>query len=217
MTTATAGSGGAPGLGTLPTSGDRRRSPRAGGISAGLTAAAGERTFVSGDLGSDDTVAALEQPHHLTVGLCAVGATQAPTEEFDMAAPRGSFSPLFTRIEPSREPKAAVLPVGCHAILRAPAGGANRVTLTTEDGTTALTTVTAGVEVEITAWRPRRSGPALYRVRTKTGGKEGWAAGPSLERLPPSPSSPPRNPAVAGPVVKRAATKAPKRPRQSVR
>jgi hypothetical protein len=135
-----------------------------------------------------------------------------------MAAPRGSFSSPFTRIEPSREPKAAVLPVGWHAVLRAPAGGTNRVTLTAEDGTTALITVNAGVEVEITAWRPRRSGPALYRVRTKTGGKEGWAAGPSLERLPPSPSSPARNPApVVGPAVKRAATKAPKRRRQSAR
>jgi hypothetical protein len=114
-----------------------------------LTAAAGKPTFVSGDLRSDDTVAALEQPHRLTVGLCAVGATQAPTEEFDMAAPRGSFSPPFTRIEPAREPKAAVLPVGWHAILRAPVCGANRVTLTAEDGTTAVTTITAGVEVEI--------------------------------------------------------------------
>jgi hypothetical protein len=114
-----------------------------------LTAAAGEPTFVSGDLRSDDTVAALEQPHHLTAGLCAVGATQAPTEEFDMAASRGTFSPPFTRIEPSREPKAAVLPVGWHAILRAPVCGANRVTLTAEDGTTAVTTITAGVEVGI--------------------------------------------------------------------
>src|SRR5262245_20187541 len=109
-----------------------------------------------------------------------------------MAAPRGSFSPPFTRIEPSRGTKEAVLPVGWHAVLRPPAAGVDRVTLTAEDGTTALATVKAGVEVEITAWRPRRAGPALYRVRTRTGGKEGWAVASSLERLPPSPSSPAR-------------------------
>jgi len=92
------------------------------------------------------------------------------------------------------------------------------VTLTAEDGTTALATVKAGIQVEITAWRPRRSGPALYRVRTKSGGKEGWAPASSLERLPPSPSSPSRSLApVASPAVKRAATKTPKRPRERVR
>jgi hypothetical protein len=39
-----------------------------------LTAAVGKRSFVSGEIRSRGTVAALEQPHHLTVGLCAVGA-----------------------------------------------------------------------------------------------------------------------------------------------
>jgi hypothetical protein len=196
-----------------------QRSPRAGGIPARLTAAGGERTFVSGDLRSDDTVAALEQPHHLTVWPLCGRRHSGPYRGVRHGRSAGFVLSLLHAIEPSREPRAAaVLPVRWHAVLRAPAGGANRVTLTAEDGTTALTTVTAGVEVEITAWRSRRSGPALYRVRTKTGGKEGGAAGPSLERLPPSPSSPARNPEpVARPAVKRAATKAPKRPRQSPR
>jgi len=127
-----------------------------------------------------------------------------------MAAPRGSFSPPFTRIEPARGPKEAVLPVGWHVVLRTPPGGGDRVTLTAEDGTTALATVKSGVEVEITAWRPRRAGPALYRVRTKGGGKEGWATASHLEPLPPSSPSRSSTP-VASPAVKRAATKTPKR------
>ena len=107
-----------------------------------------------------------------------------------MAAPRGFFSPPFhTRIEPSRVPKEAVLPVGSHVIVRPPAaGGGIAFTLTAEDGITVLAAVKPGAEVEIAAWRPRRSGPALYRVRTRTGGKEGWTTAWSLERLPPPPS-----------------------------
>jgi hypothetical protein len=113
-----------------------------------------------------------------------------------MAEPRGSFSLPFTRIEPSRNPKEAVLAVGSHVIVRTPAAGADRITLTAEDGT-ALAAVKAGAEVEITAWRPRRSGPALYHVRTRMGGKEGWTTAPSLERLPPTPS--PARPAAPRP------------------
>ena len=128
-----------------------------------------------------------------------------------MAASRGSFSPPFKRIEPSRGPKEAVLPVGSHVIARP--SGAGAVTLTAENGSTVLATVKAGVEFEITAWRPRRSGPALYRVRVRNGGKEGWTTAASLERLPPSPPpSPPRNASpVASPPAKRAAAKATKR------
>jgi hypothetical protein len=135
-----------------------------------------------------------------------------------MAAPRGSFSPPFTRIEPSRVPKEAVLPIGSHVILRPPTGGADRVTLTAEDGTTALGAVKVGAEVEITAWRPRRSGPALYRVRARIGGKEGWTAASSLERLPPAPS-PTRTTAVpaSSPAAKRPVAKTAKRTRSGAR
>jgi hypothetical protein len=84
---------------------------------------------------------------------------------------------------------------------------------------TVLATVKPGVEVEITAWRPRRAGPALYRVRTKDGGKEGWVSATHLEHRPKPP--PPRTvrpaPPVPSPGVKRVTAKAPKRPRKGAR
>jgi hypothetical protein len=132
-----------------------------------------------------------------------------------MVAPRGSFFPPFTRIESSRGPKEAVLPIGSRAIVR-PLGA---VTLTAENGSTVLASMKAGVEVEITAWRPRRSGPALYRVRARNGGEEGWTTSASLERLPPPPSrSLPRNASpVASPPGERAAAKSAKRTRSGAR
>jgi hypothetical protein len=135
-----------------------------------------------------------------------------------MAAPRGSFSPPFTRMEPSRGPKEAVFSVGSHVIARPHGQGADRLTLTAEDGHTALATVKAGAEVEITAWRPRRSGPALYRVRGRSGGAEGWTTASSLERLPPPPPSPSRAPAaVPTASAKRPVPKTAKRPRAAAR
>ena len=132
-----------------------------------------------------------------------------------MVAPRGSFSPPFTRIESSRGPREAVLPIGSHAIVRPPGA----VTLTAENGSTVLASMKAGIEVEITAWRPRRSGPALYRVRARNGGEEGWTTLASLERLPPPPPpSPPRNASpVASPPAARAAAKSAKRARSGAR
>jgi hypothetical protein len=115
-----------------------------------------------------------------------------------MVMPRSSYSPPFMRLEPSRGPKEAVLAIGSQAILRAPAAGGDRITLTADDGTTALATVKAGSAVEITAWRPRRSGPALYRVRARKSDKEGWTTASSLERAPVSPS-----PKASAPVAKR--------------
>jgi len=109
-----------------------------------------------------------------------------------MVLPRSSYSPPFMRVEPSRGPREVVLSIGSQAVLRPPAAGSDRITLTADDGTTALATVKAGAAVEITAWRPRRSGPALYRVRTRSSGKEGWTTASSLERgpVPPSPKTP---------------------------
>src|SRR5262249_57961243 len=99
---------------------------------------------------------------------------------------RGSFSPPFKRVEPARLPKDGVIAVGCRAIVRRPPHGGDRVTLTTEDGRTALGTVQVGAEVEITAWRPRRSAPALYRVLNRSEGKEGWTSAACLESPPPA-------------------------------
>ena len=118
-----------------------------------------------------------------------------------MVLPRSSYSPTFMRVEPSRGPREVVLAIGSQAILRPPAARGDRITLTADDGTTALATVKAGAAVEITAWRPRRSGPALYRVRTRSSGKEGWTTASSLERVPLPPS--PKTPAT---VAKRVAT-----------
>jgi hypothetical protein len=132
-----------------------------------------------------------------------------------MAAPRGPFSPPFTRIESSRGAKEAVLPIGSQAIVRPPGA----VTLSAENGSTVLASMKAGVEVEITAWRPRRSGPALYRVRARTGGEEGWTTLASLERLapPPSPSLPRNASPIASPPAERAAAKSTKRTRSGAR
>jgi hypothetical protein len=132
-----------------------------------------------------------------------------------VVAPRGSFSPPFTRVEASRGPKEAVLPIGSHAIVRPPGA----VTLTAENGSTVLASMKVGVEVEITAWRQHRSGPVLYRVRARNGDEEGWTTSAGLERLPPPPPpSPPRNASpVAGPPAKRAAAKSTKRTRSGAR
>ena len=103
-----------------------------------------------------------------------------------MAVPRGSFSPPFKRVEPARIRKDGVIAVGCRATVRRPPHGGDGVTLTTEDGRTALGTVQVGAEVEITAWRSRWSAPALYRVPIRSEGKEGWTSAASLESPPPA-------------------------------
>jgi hypothetical protein len=123
-----------------------------------------------------------------------------------MAAPRGSFSRPFPRVEPSHGPQEPVLAVGWRVILRRSSDGKDQVPLSDEDGITTLATVKAGSEVEITAWRPRRGNPALYRVRTANGSKEGWVSATGLERKP--------APAVAKP--SRAAAPAPSRAVKSV-
>ena len=102
-----------------------------------------------------------------------------------MAAPRGSFSPFNKRVEP-RIRKDGVIAVGCRAIVRRPPHGGDGVTLTTEDGRTALGTVQVGAEVEITAWRSRWSAPALYRVLIRSEGKEGWTSPSNLTSPPPA-------------------------------
>jgi|SRR5262245_9358290 len=103
-----------------------------------------------------------------------------------MAVPRGSFSPSFKRVEPARLRKDEVIAVGCRTIVRRPPHGGGRVTLTSEDGRTALGTVQVGAEVEITPWRPSRSAPALYRVLIRSEDKEGWTSAASLESPPPA-------------------------------
>ena len=73
--------------------------------------------------------------------------------------------------------------VGLRAIVRRPPDRDDR--LTAEDGRTALGTVQAGAEVEITAWRPRGSVPALYRVLIRSEGKERWTSAANVTSPPP--------------------------------
>ncbi len=85
----------------------------------------------------------------------------------------------------------AVLGVGSRAVVASPGAGSGRVTLTDDSGANALATVADGVEVEITAWRPRRGSNALYRVVSTTGGVEGWLGAESLKpRVLPAPPKP---------------------------
>jgi hypothetical protein len=180
-----------------------------------LTAAAGGHRPRSGCLGA---ASPLRQRDSLTTsrhGLCAVGAWLRPLPRSPTWPCPWFVRSAVHRIEPSRGPKDAALPIRSHAIVRPPAA----VTLTAENGSTVLASMKAGVEIEVTAWRPRRSGPALYRVRARNGGEKGWTTSASLERLPPPPPpSPPRNASpVAGPPAKRVAAKSTTRTRRGAR
>jgi len=102
-----------------------------------------------------------------------------------MAVPRGAFSRPFMHTPPSRDHgDGNVLAVGWRVRVTSPAGRGHRVSLTDSEGTTTVTTLPDGTEVEILAWRPRRSGATLYRVQPTSGGKEGWLSGASLKAQP---------------------------------
>jgi hypothetical protein len=81
-----------------------------------------------------------------------------------------------------------VLGVGSRVIVTCGNGRAGEVTLTDDDGTSAVATVAGGVEVEILAWRPRRGSETRYRVVSTMGGVEGWLGAKSLR---PRPTPPP--------------------------
>jgi len=99
-----------------------------------------------------------------------------------MAAPRGAFSRPFIHTPPPRSSgDGHILAVGWRVLVASPAGRGNRVTLTDSDGSTAVSTVPDGAEVEILAWRPRRSGSTLYHVQPTGGGAAGWLTGASLK------------------------------------
>jgi hypothetical protein len=106
-----------------------------------------------------------------------------------MPLPRGPRFPMFAGVRPPSTPKdPPVLGVGRRVVVTCRKNGSDRVTLTDENGTSALATVADGVEVEILAWRPRRGGDTRYRVVSTTGGVEGWLGAASLK---------PREPALA--------------------
>ena len=135
-----------------------------------------------------------------------------------MASPRGSFSVSFPRSEPAHGPKEAVMAVGWRALLRSP-HGEDAVTLASDEGSTAGVAVNVGLEVEITAWKPRRAGTTLYRVRTRNGRKEGWVSAASLQCIPPPTAPKPAVPVTLAtkPAPSRKATTPAGRPRKSTR
>src|SRR5262245_38993206 len=140
-------------------------------------------------------------------GLRAVGAcAKAAAREVSVPAP--SFTSRRFVHEPSRPSKEAVLAVGMRAIVRSHGDGLGRVTLTDEDGTASLGALADGIEVEVTAWRPRRGMGALYRVRPVQGGTEGWMKASNLEAVPPARERPAPQPAAAAPRAKASAPKA---------
>jgi bifunctional ADP-heptose synthase (sugar kinase/adenylyltransferase) len=63
--------------------------------------------------------------------------------------------------------------------------GAGRPARQSDDGLTVVTTLGAGAEVEIVAWRPRRGGSTTYCVRPTSGGTEGWLE-PTLRMFMPT-------------------------------
>ena len=97
-----------------------------------------------------------------------------------MPVPRSFTSRQQLSQTPPRLPKEVILAVGARAIVRSRGEELGRVALAGEDGGA---TLADGVEVEITAWRPRRAAGALYQVRTTVGGQEGWVSASSLEAV----------------------------------
>jgi hypothetical protein len=104
-----------------------------------------------------------------------------------------SRSQTFARSEQGRTAKdGPILAVGRRVVVASASSGPRHVTLTHEDGTTVLTTLAPGVEVEILAWRPARSGGTRYRVVPTQGGVEGWLGAANLRPhlIPPPPPKP---------------------------
>ena len=120
-----------------------------------------------------------------------------------MAAPRGAFSrPFLHTPSPRDHGDGNILAVGWRVLVASPEGKGHRVSLTDSEGTATVTTLPHGTEVEILAWRPRRSGATMYRVQPTSGGKEGWVSGANLKARPAPAPRPAPKPAVAPAPVK---------------
>lgn len=101
-----------------------------------------------------------------------------------MPDPRRPSFPSFVRLPPARVAGGgAVLAIGSRGVLGAEQGGGS-VPLKSDDGLTVVTTLGAGAEVEIVAWRPRRGGSTTYCVRPTSGGTEGWLEATNLRPYP---------------------------------
>ncbi len=81
-----------------------------------------------------------------------------------------------------------MIAIGHRAVVTTRNSGADRVTVTDEDGVDTVTTVADGLEVEVLAWRPRRGGGTRYRILAKD--VEGWIGAASLEAVKRAPAPP---------------------------
>jgi hypothetical protein len=108
----------------------------------------------------------------------------------------GFFTSSFRARVPAVGVQGAVFAVGWRAHVARSEGGPVRVRLTDDAGTDGVTSLAAGSEVEILAWRPLGCAGARYRVRSTGTGLEGWLPAGNLRRPPaaaPSPKSAPRS------------------------
>jgi hypothetical protein len=96
---------------------------------------------------------------------------------------------------------AVVFAIGQRALLASPSEARGRVTLTDEAGTAPVVTLSAGTEVAIVAWRPRRGGGTRYRVVVSSDGTEGWVGVASLAPRPVVAQAPVRRAVLAAPVT----------------
>ena len=80
--------------------------------------------------------------------------------------------------------------VGSRVLLTRTSDDQKNLTLLDEDGMPTGVHLPIDAQVVITAWKPRRSAPARYRVCTADR-VEGWVDAANLRRLPPPPPPPP--------------------------
>jgi hypothetical protein len=104
----------------------------------------------------------------------------------------GFFTSGFRARVPAVGMQGAIFAVGWRAYVARSDGGPVRVRLTDDAGADGVTSLAAGSEVEILAWRPLGSGGARYRVRSTGNGLEGWLPAGNLRRPPAGPPSAPR-------------------------
>jgi hypothetical protein len=101
----------------------------------------------------------------------------------------GSFQSWF-RAAPLVRSQVSVFAVGRRVYVACAGDGLPHVALTDDAGADARTRLTDGTEVEILAWRPRKSHGTRYRVRATRDGLEGWLAVDNLRNTPSAISAP---------------------------
>jgi hypothetical protein len=116
----------------------------------------------------------------------------------------GSF-PNWFRVAPLVRTQSSVFAVGRRVYVSCAGDPLAQVALTDDRGADARTGLADGTEVEILAWRPRKSHGTRYRVRATRDGLEGWLAVDNLRNNPRLPSQPPLRPRRQPQVLRRCA------------